>query len=287
MLGADLIGFHTQLHCNNFLDTVDRFLESRIDWEHFTVKRGQQTTLVKPFPISISFPPPAQEPAGQATRPSKESLLKELGVKGKYLGVGVDRIDYTKGILERFKAIERFLEKYPAYLGKFTFVELGAPSRTHIKEYHDLIARVEEESDRINWRFKTKEWQPIVFLKKHHSHEDIRPFYETADLCLVTSLHDGMNLVAKEYIAAREDESGVLILSQFTGASRELRDALIVNPYDIEQMAEAIRAALEMDPGEQRARMRRMRETLKDRNIYRWAADLITTLAQMRLEKSA
>ncbi len=286
MLGADLIGFHIQFHCNNFLDTVDRFLESRIDWEHFTVKRGEQTTLVKPFPISISFPPPAQEPAGQATKPSKESLLKELGVKGKYLGVGVDRIDYTKGILERFKAIERFLEKYPAYLGEFTFVELGAPSRTHIKEYHDLIARVEEESDRINWRFKTKEWQPIVFLKKHHSHEDIRPFYETADLCLVTSLHDGMNLVAKEYIAAREDESGVLILSQFTGASRELRDALIVNPYDIEQMAEAIRAALEMDPGEQRARMRRMRETLKDRNIYRWAADLITTLAQMRLEKS-
>jgi len=285
MLGADLIGFHIQFHCNNFLDTVDRFLESRIDWEHFTVKRGEQTTLVKPFPISISFPPPAQEPAGQATRPSKENLLKELGVKGKYLGVGVDRIDYTKGILERFKAIERFLEKYPAYLGKFTFVELGAPSRTHIKEYRDLIARVEEETDRINWRFKTKEWQPIVFLKKHHSHEDIRPFYETADLCLVTSLHDGMNLVAKEYIAAREDESGVLILSQFTGASRELRDALIVNPYDIEQMAEAIRAALEMDPGEQRARMRRMRETLKDRNIYHWAADLITALAQVRQGK--
>jgi alpha,alpha-trehalose-phosphate synthase [UDP-forming] len=290
MLGADLIGFHIQFHCNNFLDTVDRALESRIDWEHFAVERGGQTTLVKPFPISIAFPDQSNVSTANnanATKPNKESLLKDLGVKGKHLGVGVDRIDYTKGILERFKAIERFLEKYPAYQGEFTFVELGAPSRTHIKEYHDLIAAVEVEVDRINWRFKTKEWQPIVFLKKHHSHGEIRPFYETADLCLVTSLHDGMNLVAKEYISARNEESGVLILSQFTGASRELRDALIVNPYDIEEMAEAIHVALEMNPSEQKARMRGMRETLKNRNIYYWAADLIAALAQVRLEKPA
>jgi len=286
MLGADLIGFHIRFHCNNFLDTVDRALESRIDWEHFSVERGGQTTLVKPFPISIAFPGQSNaSTASNSTKPSKESLLKDLGVKGKHLGVGVDRIDYTKGIMERFKAIERFLEKYPAYQGEFTFVELGAPSRTHIKEYHDLIAAVEVEVDRINWRFKTKEWQPIVFLKKHHSHEEIWPFYETADLCMVTSLHDGMNLVAKEYVSARDEESGVLILSQFTGASRELRDALIVNPYDIEEMSEAIRTALEMDPAEQKARMRGMRETLKNRNIYYWAADLIAALAQVRLEK--
>jgi trehalose-6-phosphate synthase len=285
MLGADLIGFHTQFHCNNFLDTVDRTLESRIDWEHFAVERGGQTTLVKPFPISIAFSSQSSTSiASQATKPNKESLLKDLGVKAKYFGVGVDRIDYTKGILERFKAIERFLEKYPAYQGEFTFVELGAPSRTHIKEYHDLISAVEMEADRINWRFKTKEWQPVVFLKKHHSHEEIKPFYETADLCLVTSLHDGMNLVAKEYVGVRDDESGVLILSQFTGASRELRDALIVNPYDIEEMAEAIRAALEMPVAEQKARMKAMRETLKNRNIYYWAANLITALAQIRLE---
>ena len=146
---------------------------------------------------------------------------------------------------------------------------------------------MEGEVDRINWRFKTKEWQPIVFLKKHHSHEEIRPFYETADLCLVTSLHDGMNLVAKEYVSSRDDESGVLILSQFTGASRELRDALMVNPYDIEEMSEGIRTALEMDPSKQRARMRSMRETLKNRNIYYWAADLIAALAHVRLEKFA
>jgi trehalose-6-phosphate synthase len=284
LLGSDLIGFHTQFHCNNFLDTVDRFLESRIDWEHFLVQRAEHTTLVKPFPISIAFPPSSPGSAVQGTKPSKEGLLKELGVKGKYLGVGVDRIDYTKGIGERFQAIERFLEKYPAYQGEFTFVELGAPSRTHIKEYHDLMARVEAEADRINWRYKTKEWQPIVFLKKHHSHREIQPFYETADLCLVTSLHDGMNLVAKEFVGAREEESGVLILSQFTGAARELRDALIVNPYDIEQMAEAIHLALEMDPAEQKVRIGRMRGILRDRNIYHWAADLISSLAQVRLE---
>jgi trehalose-6-phosphate synthase len=291
MLGADLIGFHIQFHCNNFLDTVDRALESRIDWEHFAVERGGQTTLVKPFPISIAFPGQSNTSTGSnasnVSKPNKDSLLKDLGIKGKHLGVGVDRIDYTKGILERFKAIERFMEKCPSYQGEFTFVELGAPSRTHIKEYHDLIAAVEVEVDRINWRFKSKEWQPIVFLKKHHSHEEIWPFYRTADLCMVTSLHDGMNLVAKEYISARDDESGVLILSQFTGASRELRDALIVNPYDIEEMAEAIRTALEMDLEEQKARMRSMRETLKNRNIYYWAADLIAALAQVRLEKPA
>ncbi len=286
MLGADLIGFHIQFHCNNFLDTVDRALESRIDWEHFAVERGGQTTLVKPFPISIAFPGQSRAATkSNAMKPNKESLLKDLGNKGKHLGVGVDRIDYTKGILERFRAAERFLEKYPAYQGEFTLVELGAPSRTYIKEYHDLMAAVEGEVDRINWRFKNKEWQPIVFLKKHHSHEEIRPFYETADLCLVTSLHDGMNLVAKEYISARDDELGVLILSQFTGASRELRDALIVNPYDIEEMAEAIRTALEMDLTEQKVRMQRLRETLRNRNIYYWAADLISSLAQVRLEK--
>jgi trehalose 6-phosphate synthase len=201
--------------------------------------------------------------------------------------VGVDRVDYTKGITERFRAIERFLEKYPPYQGLFTFVELGAPSRTHIKAYHDLMGEVEGEVDRINWRFQTKEWKPIIFLKKHHSHEEIQPFYEAADLCLVTSLHDGMNLVAKEFVGAKEDGKGVLILSQFTGASRELKDALVVNPYDLEQLAEAIRQALEMSPEEQRARLQRMRETLKERNIYRWAADLISGLAQIRLGKEA
>lgn len=286
MLGADLIGFHIQFHCNNFLETVDRVLESRIDWEHFSVNQKGRTTWVKPFPISIDFSQPSSTlPGEKAPRPNKEALLKELGIKAKFLGVGVDRIDYTKGILERFRGIERFLEKYPLYQGRFSFIELGAPSRTLIKRYHDLVAEVEAQAERINWRFQTKDWRPIVFLKKHHSHQEIEPFYKAADVCLVTSLHDGMNLVAKEFVISRDDEQGALILSQFTGASRELRDALVVNPYDTEQLAEAIRYALEMETGEQKARMQKMRETIRSYNIYRWAARLVGDLAQMRLDQ--
>ena len=282
MLGSDIIGFHIQFHCNNFLETVDRFLESKIDWEQFSVTRGGHSTLIKPFPISVSFELPSGAPASE-TWPAKEDLLRALGVEVEYLGVGVDRIDYTKGIPERFRAIERFFEKYPEYLGRFTFVELGAPSRTHIKKYRDLMTEIEEAVEKINWRFRTKTWRPIIFLKAHHTHETIGPYYRASDLCMVTSLHDGMNLVAKEFVAARDDDDGVLILSQFTGASRELKDAVIVNPYDIEQMADAIRLSLGMPPEERRDRMGRMRETLLEYNIYRWAGKLIAGLARLRL----
>jgi trehalose 6-phosphate synthase len=210
--------------------------------------------------------------------------LKELGPDTEFLGIGVDRLDYTKGILERFRGIERFLDLNPQYCSRFTFVQLGAPSRTTIKRYRDFNAEVESEAQRVNARFQTKEWKPIVLLNRHHSHDEIAPYYKVADLCLVTSLHDGMNLVAKEFVAEREDEGGVLILSQFTGACRELRDALPVNPYDTEQVAEAIRRALDMSPEERRVRMRRMRQTVKEHNVYRWAADLICDLSEIRLD---
>jgi len=283
ILGADLVGFQTQFHCNNFLETVDRALESRIDWERFSVRKEGHTTLVKPFPISVAFP----EPAGEFIPPDRAALMKELGVKAKYLGVGVERMDYTKGVLERFWAIERFLEKNPSYVGKFVFVQIGAPSRTHIKRYHDFLAEVEAEAERINWKFKGKDYRPIVFLKKHHSHAEIRPYYQAADICLVTSLHDGMNLVAKEFVAAREDDGGALILSRFTGAARDLRDALVVNPYDVDRMADAIRYALEMDEAEKKNRMARLRETVRERNIYRWAGDLIEDLTRIQTSAGA
>lgn len=284
MLGADLVGFHTQFHCNNFLETVDRTLESRIDWERFAVKKGGHTTLVKPFPISVAFPETMENVPSEPGAPTEDrtTLLKEMGIKTKFLGVGVERMDYTKGVLERFHGIERFLEKYPRYQGAFTFVQMGAPSRTHIKRYHDFLAEVEQEAERINWKFKTKDYRPIVLLMKHHSHQEILPYYRLADVCMVTSLHDGMNLVAKEFVAARTDEGGALILSRFTGAAHELRDALIVNPYDAEQLADSIRVALEMDPEEKSARMRRMRETLREHNIYRWAGNLIEELTGIR-----
>lgn len=287
MLGADLIGFHIQFHCNNFLETVDRVLESRIEWEHFAVRRGNSTTYVKPFPISIAFLDDDAAPGEGTVEPrSTEALLMEFGIRARYLAIGVDRLDYTKGLLERLRGIERFLEKYPTFQGEFTFVELGAPSRTHIKQYQDLIAAIEAESDRINWRFQNGYWKPILLLKQHHTGKAIQRFYQAADACLVTSLHDGMNLVAKEFVAARKDEQGVLILSRFTGASRELHDAIIVNPYDVEEIADAIYAALNMAKGEQALRMRRMREVVRERNVYRWAADLITDLVEVRVEES-
>jgi trehalose 6-phosphate synthase len=286
LLGADLIGFHIQSHCTNFLQTVDRALESRIDWEHFTVNREDHRTVVKPFPISVNFTEAtAVIPEQKSAYEERVALLRELGVEALFLGVGVDRVDYTKGILERFLAIERMLEKHPTYQEKFTFVQIGAPSRTHIKRYHDLFADVEAESERINWRYQTGKWKPIVFLKRQHSHAEIQRYYRTADLCLVTSLHDGMNLVAKEFVASRHDEQGVLILSRFTGAARELRDALIVNPYDTEQTAEAIRFALEMSPEERSARMQRMRRVVKENNVYRWAGNLIAELCEVRLTR--
>lgn len=285
LLGADLIGFHIQAHCDNFLQTVNRGLESRVEWDHFAVNRDSHLTLVRPFPISVA--PPNENGLVADFRTAnhlREALFKELGVEALYLGVGVDRVDYTKGILERFLAIERFLEKYPRYQGKFSFAQIGAPSRTHIKRYHDFLAEVDSEAERINWRFRTERWKPILFLKRHHSHEEIARYYQAADVCLVTSLHDGMNLVSKEFVSARDDEDGVLTLSRFAGASRELRDALVVNPYDTEEMAEAIHTALEMDPSERRARMRHMRQTVKEQNIYRWAGNLIAELCEVRLE---
>jgi len=286
LLGADLIGFHIQSHCNNFLHTVDRVVESRVDWDHFSVRRLDHLTLVQPFPISVDLAEVQQPESTPDSYTERSALLKALGVEATFMGVGVDRVDYTKGILERFLAIERFLEKYPSYQGQFTFVQIGAPSRSHLKRYHDLMAEVEAESNRINRRFQTEKWKPIVFLNRQHNHQEIQRYYRAADLCLVTSLHDGMNLVAKEFVAARHDERGVLILSCFTGAAHELRDALQINPYDIDQTAEAIRFALNMEPEEKELRMRHMRKTVREHNVYRWAGSLIAELCELRLDAS-
>jgi len=280
LLGADLIGFHIQAHCNNFLETADQIVESRTNWEHFTIQRREHTTTVRSLPISVE--PPDELAPVDSYAEVYSAVLKNLDIDALFLGVGVDRIDYTKGILEKFLAVERFLEKYPRYHGQFTFVQVGAPSRSHLKRYHDLEAEIEAEAGRINWRFQRDKWRPIVLLNRHLTHQEIAPLYKAAHLCLVSSLHDGMNLVAKEFIAARNDESGVLILSIFTGAAHELRDALQVNPYNIDQMAEAIRAALEMDPDEKQARMQRMRRIISERNIYKWAANFITELSDLR-----
>jgi trehalose-6-phosphate synthase len=285
LLGADLIGFHIQTHCNNFLETVDHALEALTEWDRFAVSRQGHVTRVRPYPISVAFPEnPVPDIDSANTSVLRAALCNEMGIEATYLGVGVDRVDYTKGILERFRALERFFELNPVYQQKFAFVQIGAPSRTDIERYKSFLEEVSSEAERINARFQTSRWKPIVFRKKHHSHEEISRFYQAASLCMVTSLHDGMNLVAKEFVSSREDERGVLILSTFAGAALELADALLVNPYDITQLARAIHRALEMPEREQTERMQRMRHIVRQHNVYRWAAHLLSDLTEIRIE---
>ncbi|MGB7845857.1 MAG: trehalose-6-phosphate synthase [Candidatus Acidiferrum sp.] len=285
LLGADLVGFHIQTHCNNFLQTVDRAVEALTDWDRFEVSRKGHITRVRPYPISVAFPPERQ--GAQVIRITGEgrgALFAELGIEASLLGVGVDRLDYTKGIIERFRGVERFLELYPIYQRRFSFVEIGAPSRTDIPRYKQFLDEVTAEADRINARLQAGRWKPIVLLKRHHSHEEIDRYFRAASVCLVTSLHDGMNLVAKEFVASRDDNRGALILSTFAGAAHELSDALLVNPYDVDQVANAIHEALEFDEAQQSARMSRMRKTVYEHNIYRWAANLLSDLTEIRVE---
>lgn len=280
MLGADLIGFHTQYHCNNFLETVNNTLDSRVKWDNFSVKIGDMTTLVRSFPISIAFTLKDYDFKDEIVR-KPEEILAPYNIKSQFMGIGVERIDYTKGIAEKFKAIELFLEKNPSYIGRFTFVQIGAPSRTLLKSYSDVIVSVESEADRINQKFKVKDWKPVLLLMRHHSHQEILPFYKAASLCMVTSLHDGMNLVAKEFVASRNNNDGVLILSRFAGAIQELKGAIKVNPYDTGEMADAIKTALEMPVKTQVRRMQQMRQYIVEHNIYSWASGLLRTMVSI------
>jgi trehalose 6-phosphate synthase len=282
MLGSSIMGFHTQFHCNNFVDTVDRFIEARVDRESFTVSFGGKLTAVRRYPISIAWPP---EPAMlQKSVPDCRSNIRELNdlPPEHKLGVGVDRLDYTKGIVERFRAIERLLELNPGWVGRFTFVQVAAPTRSGIDEYQHHEAQVRAMATRINGRFERQGPPPIVLRIEHHEPQAVYEYFRAADLCFVSSLHDGMNLVAKEFVAARDDERGVLILSEFTGAARELPEALIVNPYDADQCAAAMHLALTMPAAEQRDRMRLMRGLVAEFNVFRWAGRMLLDAAAMR-----
>lgn len=281
MLGADLIAFHTQLHCNNFIDTVRRELEALVNLEKFAVTRNNHVSYVKPFPISIAFYKDKKLEAEDKVAHDKEAILKRLSIKAQFIGLGVDRLDYTKGITERLKAVEVFLEKYPEYKNNFVFIQIAAPSRSGIKRYDELDIEVTSEVERINNKFKKNGWRPIVYLKRYHTQQELTQFYQLANVFVVTALHDGMNLIAKEFIAARDDERGVLILSKFAGASSELSQAFIINPYNIEGVADAIKNGLDMKPAEQMMRMRKMRKIIKEHNVYRWSAELIRTIANL------
>ncbi|HXC41299.1 MAG TPA: trehalose-6-phosphate synthase [Burkholderiales bacterium] len=282
LLGSSIVGFHTQFHCNNFFDTVDRYLEARVDRETFTISHGGENTEVRRYPISIEWPPAALEGLPSVEECRRQVRAAHGLAPDTLLGVGVERLDYTKGILERFLAVERLLEMNPGWVGRFCFIQIAAPSRSTIDEYRNFEDKVRALADSINARFGRPGYQPIVLKVEHHHAREVYTYYRAADLCAVLSLHDGMNLVAKEFVAARDDERGALILSQFTGAARELVDALIVNPYDIEQCAAAFHIALNMPAEEQRARMRSMRSLIHEFNIFRWAGRMLLDAARMR-----
>jgi trehalose 6-phosphate synthase len=282
LLGSSIVGFHTQQHCNNFLDSVDTFLEARIDREQNAVIQRARGTLVRPYPISIEWPVRWLEGLPSA-KECRAEVFRELGLGDDgLLGVGVDRLDYTKGIEERLQAVDHLLTRFPEFRGRFTFVQLAAPSRTRIERYQDLNARVESLAQAINDRWANGSYRPIVLHRAHHEPPTVFRYYRAADVCYVSSLHDGMNLVAKEFVAAREDGRGVLLLSQFTGAARELTEALIVNPYDLRQASDAFAAALRMPLAEQRMRLETMRRLLEELNIYRWAGRMLIDAADLR-----
>lgn len=282
MLGSTILGFHTPLHCKNFLETVDRYLEARIDYPSSTISQSGKLTMVETYPISIQWPPPWQK-----TQPSVEKCRNDVQQalnidKNCLIGLGVDRLDYTKGILERLRAVERLLELHPEIIGRFSFIQIAAPSRSALEDYQLLDAQVRSLAANINKRFASGSYQPVYLKIEHHEPEEVNCYYRAADVCIVTSLHDGMNLVAKEYAAARDDEKGVLVLSQFTGAANELYEALIVNPYHIEQTAEALFQALTMPDFEQKERMRSMRAMVRDFNVYRWAGKMLLDASRIR-----
>jgi trehalose 6-phosphate synthase len=285
MLGNDLLGFHIQYHCNNFLDTVDRGIEAKVDYERFQVMRGGKTTLVKAFPISVDYSDIAEQCGRPAIEAETKRLIKEYDLRGQIVGFGADRIDYTKGIPDRLRAIDIFFEKNPQYQGKVSFVQIGALSRIHIPQYKEINDEITRMAVDINYKYATGHWKPVHVAKGHFGRLTLEAMYKLSRFCVVSSLHDGMNLVSKEFVAARTDGDGVLILSRFTGASRELTDAVAVNPYAADDFADAVKTAIEMPPEERQKRMARMRETVARNNIYRWAAKIISELLKFEFKE--
>jgi trehalose 6-phosphate synthase len=281
LLGNDLLGFHIRYHCQNFIETVASTTEARVDLESSSVIRGGSKTLVRPFPISLDLDAISAEVSHETTQRRCELLRQQLDLTDQRVILGVDRIDYTKGIPERLRAFDHLLQSHPEYLGRLCFIQIGAPSRTRISSYKALASEVDSLVNDINWKYSTSAWTPVIYRDVAHTPEEVLAFYRLADVCVVSALHDGMNLVAKEYVSARPDLDGVLVLSRFTGVARELHQSLQVNPYAVDEMAHAMHQALTMDPIERRTRMAALRDTVARNNIYRWAGKIVTELGRI------
>ncbi len=282
LLGSSILGFHTQRYCNNFIETVEQFMESRSDREQSSILLEGRETLVRPYPISIEWPPAAL--AVQAPVPECRATVRtRLGLPPDIcLAVSVERLDYIKGILERMRAVDTFLTAYPQWKERLVFLQAAAPTRTKLPAYAHLKTEAQRLADEINARHGSPGFQPVRLAIRHHDAPEVFAMLRAADVCIVSSLHDGMNLTAKEFVASRDDEQGVLLLSTFAGASRELPEALMVNPYDVHSMAAALDRGLTMPPAEQRERMHRMREQVRTRNVYRWAGLMLLDASVLR-----
>jgi len=286
LLANDILGFHLKYHAENFLETVDLEIESRIDWERLRVERGERSTRVNHYPISIDFESIYRQSVGPAGDKLRMELAASQGFSGRKLLLGVDRLDYTKGIPERLEAFDRLLDTHPEHVGKVKFIQVGVPSRTGLEDYQQVVSNIEERCAALNARYGKEGWEPVLFLKGHQDFDTLLPYYHMADVCVVSSLHDGMNLVAKEFVAASSNDKGVLVLSRFTGAARELEQALLVNPYDTAAFAETLHQALTMPPEEQKARLVRMRETVAENNIYTWAQAILNDVIRLAEDSS-
>ena len=286
LLGNDLLGFQVRYHCQNFLDTVDRAIEAKVDHERFEITRHGKPTLIRPFPISIDYAAHVEHGLSDGVETAMRRWEVQLKLNGRCLGIGLERLDYTKGIPERLRGFDDLLEHHPAWRGRATFVQVAVPSRSLLQEYQNIAHEVDRLVERINARWRTDDWEPIVLLKTHYDLTDMIGLHRLARFCVVSSLHDGMNLVAKEFIASRTDELGTLILSRFAGAQRELPDAIDINPFATHEVGEAMRRCLEMPEAEQRKRMRRMRDQVAYNNVFRWAGKFLSELMKFELPEN-
>ena len=287
MLACDLVGFHIPYYAQNFLHTVADALEARVDLEHHAVVRDGRHTWVRDFPIGTD----PDEIAAMAERPETARAIarwrEELELGDATVGLGIDRMDYTKGIPERLEALETLWEREPRRRRDFRFVQVAVPSRIELAEYRDVAARVRAITARINDRFAAGGPPLVHLIERNLDFPTLVPLYRMADLCTVTSLHDGMNLVAKEYVAARNDGGGALVLSPFTGAARECARAWIVTPYDREALAAGMAAALDAPEAERVARMRELRAAVYRRTVYDWAAEVLDAAAHTGAAETA
>ncbi|MCQ9207446.1 MAG: trehalose-6-phosphate synthase [Omnitrophica bacterium] len=282
LLANDLLGFHIRYHCANFMETVKLEMEARVDTEKTSVTYGGHEVFIRAFPISVDFEEISDAAQSKDTAKAVKKLKDEFSINdGLFVMAGLDRIDYTKGIIEKVRAVDRFFEKFPEYKGKVLFIQKGGLSRMHIPEYKNLNEELNGLVEEVNWKHSTEKWAPILFIRKHMTRKEIIALYKIADACIVSPVHDGMNLVCKEYIAAKKDLNGALILSRFTGAARELDGAIFVNPYSREDFARAIKKAIELPRAEKQKRMRRLRSVVKENNIYKWAGKFLEELKRI------